>query len=181
MPPDPIPSPWAGFLDEVDAALDADVSLHCLGGFVVCARYGLTRPTADIDVLSVAPGEQLDALLRIAGKSSPLARKYRLYVDYVTVATPPHAYEQRMQKVFAGRFTHLRIFALDPYDLVLAKLERNHEVDRDDVRFLAAAVPLDVNVLRERYASELRPLLGNPGREDLTLDLWTEIIQESRG
>jgi hypothetical protein len=64
---------------------------------------------------------------------------------------------------------------------VLAKLERNHEVDRDDVRFLAAAVPLDVNVLRERYASELRPLLGNPGREDLTLDLWTEIIQESRG
>jgi hypothetical protein len=54
-------------------------------------------------------------------------------------------------------------------------------VDRDDVRFLAAAVPLDVNVLRERYASELRPLLGNPGREDLTLNLWTEIIQESRG
>jgi hypothetical protein len=35
-------------------------------------------------------------------------------------------------------------------------------------------------VLRERYREELRFQLGRPEREDLTLDLWIEIIQELR-
>jgi len=42
-------------------------------------------------------------------------------------------------------------------------------------------VPLDVTVLRQRYQEELRPYLGNPAREDLTLDLWVEAIEERRG
>ena len=99
----------------------------------------------------------------------------------VTVATVPESYEARLQPLFPNRFTHLRLFALDPYDLVLAKLERNSEVDRDDVRLLARAVPLEVNVLRRRYLQELRPLLGTAAREDLTLDLWAEMIAEARG
>ena len=34
--------------------------------------------------------------------------------------------------------------------------------------------PLDPNVLRARYKTELRPNLGNPNRDDLTLKLWLE-------
>ena len=180
MPPDPVPSPWAAFLDAVDAALPARVSLHCLGGFIVSVCHGLKRPTADIDVLAVAPHQRLDALLTMAGKGSRLARKHRLYIDYVTVATVPDSYEDRLQPVFPDRFVNLRLFALDPYDLALAKLERNHDVDRDDVRLLARAVPLEIDVLRNRYARELRPLLAHPEREDLTLDLWSDIIAEAR-
>jgi len=31
-----------------------------------------------------------------------------------------------------------------------------------------------------RYHDELRVYLGNPNREDLTLKLWIEMIQETR-
>ena len=67
-----------------------------------------------------------------------------------------------------------------PYDLALSKLERNIQRDRDDVRHLARSVPLDLEVLKERYEKELRWQLGNPEREDLTLKLWIEMIEEDR-
>src|SRR6266853_2110729 len=70
--------------------------------------------------------------------------------------------------------------ALDPYDLALSKLERNIQRDRDDVKHLAQSVPLDLKILKERYEKELRWQLGNPEREDLTLKLWTEMIEEER-
>ena len=36
--------------------------------------------------------------------------------------------------MFPGTFKHLRLFACDPYDVALSKLERNIQRDRDDVR-----------------------------------------------
>ena len=82
--------------------------------------------------------------------------------------------------MFPGAFQNLRLLTLDPYDLALTKLERNIERDRSDVRFLARAIPFDIGLLRERYQTELRPYLGNPKREDLTLKLWIEAIEEDR-
>ncbi|MGH9840189.1 MAG: hypothetical protein ACREEM_15515 [Blastocatellia bacterium] len=35
-------------------------------------------------------------------------------------------------------------------------------------------------MLKDRYRKELRPLLENPEREDLTLRLWVEAIEEER-
>jgi hypothetical protein len=69
---------------------------------------------------------------------------------------------------------------LDPYDVALSKLERNIHRDRDDVRHPARVIPFDLALLRERYQKELRWQLGNPAREDLTLQLWTEAIEEER-
>jgi hypothetical protein len=80
--------------------------------------------------------------------------------------------------MFAATFTHLRLVALDPYDLALSKLERNAPRDREDFKYLARTIPLNLNILQERYREELRPYLGNPGREDLTLELWIEMAQE---
>jgi hypothetical protein len=34
--------------------------------------------------------------------------------------------------------------------------------------------------LQERYQKELRPNLGNPEREDLTLKRWIAVIEEER-
>jgi len=70
--------------------------------------------------------------------------------------------------------------ALDPYDLALSKLERNIQRDRDDVKHLAKAVPLNLELLQVRYRKELRWQLGNPEREDLTLRLWLDSIHEER-
>jgi uncharacterized nucleotidyltransferase DUF6036 len=61
-----------------------------------------------------------------------------------------------MRTGLAFPYEHLRLCALDPFDLALSKLERNIQKDRDDVKYLAKTVPLDLEVLRQRYQKELR-------------------------
>jgi hypothetical protein len=181
MPPEQLPEPWNSFLAGVDALAEGEVELRCLGGFAAAMRYGLPRPTADVDVITTVPAGAAGHLLPLAGKGSALHRRHGVYLDFVTVATVPEDYDRRLVEIFPGTFEHLRLFALDPYDLALAKLERNTQRDRDDVKFLARTVPFDLKVLKERYEKELRPYLGNPVREDLTLRLWVEAIEEERG
>jgi hypothetical protein len=113
-------------------------------------------------------------------KGGELHRKYKVYLDQVGVTQPPDDYESRLREMFPGAFQNLRLMALDPYDLALTKLERNIGRDRSDVRYLARTVPFDLNILRDRYMIELRPYLGNPTREDLTLQFWIEDIEEDR-
>ena len=154
--------------------------LDCIGGFVVTMLYGLNRPTADVDVLEITPLSAANAFAQVAMLGGPLYKKYGIYLDHVTVAQPPYEYESRLQEMFSGTFHYLHLMALDPYDLALTKLERNIERDRNDVRYLARTVPFDLELLRERYTTEQRPYLGNPNREDLTLQLWIDAIEEER-
>jgi hypothetical protein len=173
-----IPEPWFSFLSDIDERLSEDVELHCLGGFVVTLLYGLARPTVDVDVIAITPKSEVDFLIRLAGQGSELHRKHKVYLQVVGVATVPDDYEERLTEMFPEEFLHLRLMALDPYDLALSKLERNTERDRDDVKHLARTVSLDLEVLRKRYQKELRPYLGNPEREDLTLKLWIEAMSD---
>jgi hypothetical protein len=110
----------------VDKCATGEVQLHCLGGFIVTQVYGAPRLTADVDVLSIVPYDELAQLLEHAGKNSELHKKYDVYLDYVGVCNYPDSYEDRLTKVFPAAYKHLRLFALDPYDLALAKLERNY-------------------------------------------------------
>ena len=179
-PREAIPEPWRSFLNELDRIATTTVRLDCIGGFVVTMLYGLSRPTADVDVLEIAPRAAADSFSQVAMLGGPLFQKYGVYLDRVTVAQPPYEYESRLQEMFPGAFQNLRLMALDPYDLALTKLERNIERDRSDVRYLARAIPFDLELLRDRYQQELRPYLGNPKREDVTLQLWIEAIGEDR-
>jgi len=54
------------------------------------------------------------------------------------------------------------------------------ERNREDARRLVRTIPLDLAVLKTRYEKALRWHLGIPEREDLTLKLWIEIIEEDR-
>ena len=172
--------PWRKFLATLDAALEYQVELHCCGGFVITALYGLARTTADLDVLTVRPNAKQQPLAALAGQGSKLHQTYGVYLDVVTVATHPDSYEERLTEMYPGTFRHLRLLALDPYDLVLSKLTRNADRDRGDLEYLTTAVPLDANVLRARYQNEMRSYLGVPAREDLTLELWIEIVEEAQ-
>jgi hypothetical protein len=156
------------------------VALHCLGGFVVSVCHGLPRPTSDVDVFETVPSGLSGQLVRLAGEGSRLHEKHGVHLQMATIPQLPESYADRLHAIFPGAFTHLRLFALDPYDLALSKLERNQDVDMEDVKYLARTVPLNVEVLRRRYRDELRPLLGRPQREDLTLELWVEAIEEER-
>ena len=66
------------------------------------------------------------------------------------------------------------------HDLALAKLGRNQDYDREDVKRLAEGPGLEVDILEHRYRDELRWQLGNGEREDLTLALWIAMIAEFR-
>jgi hypothetical protein len=168
------PEPWRSFFAEVDSHLDEDVQLHCCGGFVVTQLYGVARTTSDVDFLSVVP-DLSDRLIEFGGRGSALHKKRKVYLDAVTVATPPEGYAGRLMPMFPGAWRHLRLFALEAHDLALSKLERNFERDRDDVRQLAHAGHLKPEILKARYYNELRPyLLAHESRHDLTLQLWLD-------
>jgi Nucleotidyltransferase of unknown function (DUF6036) len=119
-------------------------------------------------------------MLELGMQGGPLHKKYKIYLDHFGVAPVPDNHAERLTEIFPKVFQHLRLLALDPYDLALSKLERNIQRDRDDVMHLARTVSLDLEVLKERYQKELRWQLDNREREDLTLRLWVEAIQEER-
>jgi hypothetical protein len=43
-----MPEPWKSFFGEIDASLEEEVALHCLGGFVMNDAYGLDRLLDDV-------------------------------------------------------------------------------------------------------------------------------------
>ena len=173
-----LPSPWNRFLEELDGLLREQAHVHCIGGFVVSLFYGLPRPTADIDYFAALPYASVDELQALAGQGSRLAQKYKLYLQHVPTISLPEDYETRLTEMYPGQLKNLHLYAPDPYDLILSKLERNSQKDRDDVAFLAESLHLAPAMLRERYKSELRPYLANEGRHDLTLKLWLDVYFE---
>ena len=65
-PREAIPEPWRSFLNELDRIATSTVRLDCIGGFVITMLYGLSRPTADVDVLEIAPRAAADAFSQVA-------------------------------------------------------------------------------------------------------------------
>lgn len=154
--------------------------MHCLGSFVAKVLYDLERETADVDILPAATNNEIDAALKLGLEGSRLHKKYGVYLQIVGLAPIPYEYESRLTAIYPGTFKHLHLFALDPYDLALSKIERNSQRDRDDVLHLARKVPFELGILRDRFETELRPDLGNPDREAKTLQQWIELIEEDR-
>jgi hypothetical protein len=169
----------AFLLAAIDREVTAPMDLHCIGGFAVSVHYGLARPTGDIDVVEVKPSHLKEWLARTAGEGSALHQKYRIHLQIVTVATVPYSYEERLIEIETGQFSKLRLFVLDPYDLVLSKLTRNIEVDAEDVKHLARSQNLDLDLLERRYKDELRPYVMGPfERHDQTMEIWLGAIRE---
>jgi hypothetical protein len=100
-----------------------------------------------------------------------------VHVQHVGIVTVPENYAGRLIPIFPGAYRRVRLAGLEAYDLALSKLERNSARDREDVKFLARAVPLNLTTLEERYRSELRPYLAAAERHDLTMRLWIEMLR----
>jgi hypothetical protein len=176
--PEPIlTEPWLSFLHDLDDQVVQPTELHCLGGFVILEMYDFARVTADLDVIEVRGGNPA-ALAALGGKGSDLHQRHKVFLDIVTVASVPENYETRLIDLVPEQFKKLRLRAFEPHDLVLAKLARNIDRDREDVRRLARHPGLNPALLVQRYRDELRHQLGRSEREDLTLELWMEMIAE---
>ncbi len=80
-----------------------------MGGFAATLLYGLPRATSDLDVLLIAPREQREPLLELGIRGGALHRKYKVFLDYVGVATVPEDYEERLTEMFPEAYKHMRI------------------------------------------------------------------------
>ena len=145
---------------------------------MVSLLYSMPRPTADVDFLTVVPYTEMRHLLELAGQGSALHKRFGLYLQHVGVASLPEEYEARLIPMFPGAYRNLRLLGAEAYDLALSKLERNLGRDREDIKHLGRTVPLDADVLEQRYTQELRPYLMSIEHHDLTLGLWIEMLRE---
>jgi hypothetical protein len=138
-----------GFLEALGREFPGAARLYLSGGEGMVLR-GLRAVTEDLDITyDVAPADH--ARWHVALRTL----KERLNIN-VEEAGPgdfiplPPGHEARSE--FVGRYGRVDVFLLDPYSVALAKLDRGHQRDLDDVRALLAA-----DVLRP---SELRRLAG---------------------
>jgi len=168
-----LPEPWRAFLTEVDEALEQEVILQCLGGFVLAALYDLPRPTGHIDYISINPYGVESDFSRIAGRGSPLSKKYKVYFQRVGVADYPEEYEERLVPLELG-LRRLKLLAFEPYDLVLSKLCRDSPKDSEDVKFLVRKLGLDFDTLYRRWSFEMKPWVPNADRHETTIQFWKE-------
>ena len=176
MPHKQPPEPWRSFLRDIDKKLVQPVELRCIGGFAIAMLYGLPRPTVDVDYLSVVP---LDETANLESVRPERVRRFTpsTACTFSTWASSPCPIAMRTGwPNIPVHVPNPAALGLDAYDLALSKLERNSARDREDVKFLARAVPLDTTVLEDRYRSELRPYLAAVERYDLTIRLWIEMI-----
>lgn len=165
------PHPWPQFLEEVDQRLSEAVEIHCVGGFVLTAVYGIPRTTADLDYISAIPVQASTELDRIAGRESGLAKKYKVYLQYVRgVADFPEGYETRLMTLNLG-LKKLTLRVLESYDLILSKLTRNSPKDAEDVRALAQKQGLEFSLLIKRFEAEMS-WVANPERHEQTLRVF---------
>jgi hypothetical protein len=170
-----LPQPWAAFLRELDGLLDESVEFHCIGGFAAVVAYGLPRGTNDLDYFSLTPCDRIKDIQQLAGEGSVLARKHKVHVHHAGIASVPESYNERLVELYPGQFKNIRLYVLDPYDLVLSKISRNVARDREDVEYLARTQRLEPKTLRERYNTELRfALTGSLEYHDKTLEFWVE-------
>ena len=131
MPSEQLPEPWRSFLRDLDTQLAGPVELHCLGGFVVAQCYGLTRPTADIDILE-SKGTDLITLAKLAGRASPLYKRHGVYIDVVTVAEVPDNYDERLTTVLDGTFENLQLRIFERHDSGSRSSRKRGSADRID-------------------------------------------------
>lgn len=174
-----LPKPWPAFLKEIDTQLSQEVNLHCLGGFVLTALYGIPRFTGDLDYIEVTPRAAANELEHIAGRESALCKKCGLYLQNVGIADFPVEYESRLQQLKL-ELTKLKLWALDPYDLLLAKVTRNSPKDQDDAKYLICKLKLNFQTFSDRWKKEMAPSTGDRARHNLTIELWKEYFPASK-
>ncbi len=168
--------PWGLFLRDVDLRLQQETKLYCLGGFVLQVLYDVPRVTGDLDYLEVFPGTAATELEKIAGQGSTLARKHKVFLHYTGHVEMSEDYEERLELLDLG-LEKLRLYAPDPYDLLLSKMHRNSSKDREDAKFLIKKLGLKFAPFRERFDKELTWTSNRPYKET-TVQLWREFFPE---
>jgi hypothetical protein len=135
------------FLEALGRAASAPATVYLVGG-ATAVRRGWRRSTLDID-LELVPdsGELLRAIAEL---------KSRLGVN-VELAAPHHFIPElpgwKERSPFVERHGLLSVHDYDYYAQTLAKIERGHAQDREDVRTMLATGLVEPAELRRLFAA----------------------------
>ena len=140
------------FISRIAREADAEASIYLTGG-ATAVLLGWRESTVDADILIVP---ELDSLYRAIPR---LKEELRLNVEIVS---PSHFIPElpgwRERSLFIDRVGSVSFYHYDPYSQALAKIERGHDRDRDDVAQLLARGIVDRQRLREMF-NAIEPLL----------------------
>jgi hypothetical protein len=144
------------FLTDVDRALAKEakgrtLDIYNIGRSALVWQYGYIESTKDFDFLRQNEGlELMESAVRLFGRGTPKAVEHGLYLEMIPDAFPPmpQEYRKRARQV-EGPWTVLRVYHLDPYDMIASKLRRFSATDRQDIRMLCDEHPIDPARLEE--------------------------------
>jgi hypothetical protein len=166
---------------EVDRRLDAEgprkrVDLFVLGGAAAVIAYGSPRGTVDID--GYLEDRRIRELFEAwAGKGAELARKSGVYfqganLSLMLIEDPD--WRERSREILKGKLKHIRVLAIGKEDLILSKLGRYNDRDREDIRFLIEHHRVDPKALIEYYKGARKYYVGNLRELDQTFNVVLE-------
>jgi hypothetical protein len=149
--------PILDFLNAVDDELirhaqeGERLDLHLLGRSALVLGYGVRLMTKDVDVVEVAGSRLLGIAARLFEKGGSGHRAWGFYLETVPSGLPPLplGYQSRCIDV-PGPWTVIRPKRPEAHDLVISKLRRFHQGDREDVQILCDTGELSPETLQER-------------------------------
>lgn len=139
-------------MDALGRAADRDLRIYLVGG-TTAVLYGWREATVDVDV-AFRPED--DAVLRAIPR---LKETLRVNVELASPADfipLPAGWEARSP--FVARVGRASFHHFDPYSQALAKVQRGHRRDLDDVRAMVARGLVDPPTALQLFA-EIEPFL----------------------
>lgn len=170
-----------GFLRDIDALLEGEdpkgrIALYVFGGAAAVIAYGSRRGTVDID--ACLDDERLGKkLAEWAGEGSGLAKKHGIHFQVANTSLmllEDSDWKRRCVDIFGNRLKHLRVMALGKEDLILSKLSRYNDRDREDIKFIAETQRVDAKTLIAYYRSARQYFVGRREALDQTFNIVLE-------
>ena len=145
------------FLESLDRHLPGPRRVNLIGGAAASLAYGVSRATTDID--TIGDIADLEEALRLARLETGLNVPFQS----VGIWDAPYHYEDRLTRLEMG-FEKLQIVVPEKHDLVLMKVVRGQDNDREAIQQMADRVGLDRLTLIDRFKKEMTHTIGNPGQ-----------------
>lgn len=168
------PTPIDLFLLDLDAKWPTGgpkIPLRVIGSTALMLQTDYVRGTKDSDVLGVDPvqGKVAENLISLAGEHTRLHRKHQVYLDVVNSGIPflPHPLVWHPVDRLNARLRSFEILVLDVTDIVVSKLKRFHDNDKNDIKAMIDRELVDHTHLVDRFHSAADVFSGDARAPDV--------------
>jgi hypothetical protein len=152
------------FLAEIDEQLFAPAAIEIIGGAAALLAYGATSPTKNIDSF-------LNIDHQIQQAASRTTQKIPL--DRAAIADPPYNYEDRRRPLDLP-FRYLTVWVPEKHDILLMKTVRAMRHDEEVLQEMHHAEPFNLDIIVERYNTEMGQAIGDHNILDQKIALIVE-------